>query len=194
MYNYVVLGRKGSIVRFVFKSDPPAKPRALDLAGFDYKGIRKGVQLDFNGDVKPENLLYSGDVKPRKLVAIGGKKPAKAAKESKKAPKAEPTFIVVKRVKQVIEYKICGDESAEPLNETLKISLAGYDYRKLRKDMTFQFEGGKIAAENIRYWPFRGTSNKLPLPKLEEVAPKAKSAAVSKRGATPNVSILRKHF
>jgi len=194
MYNYVVLGRKGSIVRFVFKSDPPAKPRALDLAGFDYKGIRKGVQLDFAGDVKPENLLYSGDVKPRKLVAVGEKKPAKTAKTSKKASKPLPIFTVVKRVKQVIEYKFCGDESAELLKETMKISLVGYDYKKLSKGMNFQFEGGKIAAENILYWPFRGAANQLPLPKLEEVTPKAKAATKSKRGATPNVSILRKHF
>ena len=41
MYNYVVLGRKGSIVRFVFKSDPPAKPRALDLAGFVERNPRR---------------------------------------------------------------------------------------------------------------------------------------------------------
>ena len=156
MYNYVVLNRKGSVVTFVFKSDPPAKARALDLAGFDYKGIRKGVQLSFDGAVQPENLLYSGDVEPRKLVAVGKKKPATAKKESKSASKAQPVFEVVKRVGTVIHYK-------QPNNDLIhQMDLAGYTYTSIRKGITFGFEG-EPAPQNIRYWAFRGATERLPL-------------------------------
>lgn len=189
MYNYVVLNRKGSVVTFVFKSDPPAKARALDLAGFDYKGIRKGMQLSFDGAVQPENLLYSGDVEPRKLVAVGKNKPATAKKESKSASKAQPVFEVVKRVGTSIQYRIVGSEHGIEL----KLDLAGYDYKKLKKGVNFQFEGGIVSADNLRIVN-RGSSDKIPLAKVAAPVAKQRTAVKSKRGATPNVSILRKHF
>ncbi|QVW55990.1 hypothetical protein pEaSNUABM10_00127 [Erwinia phage pEa_SNUABM_10] len=179
MYNYVVLNRKGSVITFVFKSDPPAKARALDLAGFDYKGIRKGVQLSFDGEVQPENLLYSGDVEPRKLTKM----------ESKSASKAMPIFEVLKRVGTSIQYRIVGSEHGIEL----KLDLAGYDYKKLKKGVNFQFDGGIVSADNLRIVN-RGNSDKIPLAKVAAPVTKQRTAVKSKRGATPNVSILRKHF
>lgn len=111
-----------------------------------------------------------------------------------KAPKTNTVFEVIKRSKSVIEYKIVGDESAEVLKETLKLDLTGYTFRPLRRGILFQFEGGKIAAENIRYWAFRGATKQLSLEASKAEPPSAKAKTTQSRGATPNVSILRTRY
>ncbi|QVW56264.1 hypothetical protein pEaSNUABM6_00128 [Erwinia phage pEa_SNUABM_6] len=193
---YKITGRSGSVISFVaynpITGNEGATIERLDLKGFGYNMLRKGVNIIFEGKVAPENLVYDYVVNPTKLVANGEPKTVATPKESKSASKAMPIFEVLKRVGSTIHYRILGSEHGIDLS----LDLTGFGYKKLKKGEMFQFEGGVVSAENLRIVT-RGSSEKTPLVKVE-YAGKARSgvktAVKSKRGATPNVSILRKHF
>ncbi|EEA0383561.1 hypothetical protein GL093_03555 [Salmonella enterica] len=112
-----------------------------------------------------------------------------------KAPKAAQMYVVIKRVGTVIHYQHVADENALPKT----LDLKGYTYKSLRKGINFQFEGDVAAPENVRYYAYRGTSERLPLAKTtvgdgKTAANKTTVSRGKTRGATCNESIFRKHF
>lgn len=193
---YKITGRSGSVISFVaynpITGNEGATIERLELKGFGYNMLRKGVNIIFEGKIAPENLVYDYVVNPTKLVANGEPKTVTAPKASKCASNSMPFFEVLKRAGSTIHYRILGSEHG--IN--LSVDLTGFDYKKLKKGVMFQFVGGIVSAENLRIVT-RGSSERTPLAK-DEYADKArtgvKTAVKSKRGATPNVSILRKHF
>lgn len=151
-YKYRVIRRNKNIVLFneLDKAGNYVRRHMLDLTGYDFTHIRKGVMLQFKGTVSAGNLYYSGDILPTKLKRVGDL--------PKKKPDVAPNFIVLKREGSVIYYKLLTKTETSVKrrfeDETAPIctmDLNGFAYRRIYKRATFFFEG-KQAPENIRFY------------------------------------------